>query len=216
MARAMAWIPLVARTTFFAGLALGAWWLAHVAFGVAGVPAPLAVAWVVLLVVTSAAVSYSPDAIRGTLPLLGGSATPTIRREGNGFVWQPANAPVPYVYGGIGIHHAWLDADAGKRVVARVELEIPDSVPPAVLRSATRDGLRGATRALPGRGKVRARGALEDVPGPTSLVRIHLDVRGPGADREWARAAAHGFGEAFARALGKSGYGARPTLEGPR
>lgn len=209
-------IQWFAKVVFLGTPPVVAWWAASMLGWLPEAPSALYVAWGGLIVLALVALRFSPGAIRATLPLLGGSPKPTPIPPGGSFEWQPANAPVPYVYGGIGVRHAWLEVERGRHIVAQVDLEIPDGVPDALLRSATKRGLRAATHGLPGRGKVRARGALEDLPGPTSRVRIHLDIHGFGADREWAQGAAHGFGEAFAGLLAKSGYAAHVAREAPR
>lgn len=212
----MDWIQRAARFAFYASLPFAAWWVAARLGWLPDLPTWLVTGVLLALALSFAALRFSPGAIRATLPLLGRSSKPTPIPPGGSFEWQPANAPTPYVYGGIGIRHAWLEPEAGRHVVARVDLDIPDAVPEALLKSATRQGLRAATRAIPGRGRIRARGALEDLPGPESRVRIHLDVEGPGASREWARAAANGFGEGFARSLAKSGYASSVAHEARR
>lgn len=85
-----------------------------------------------------------------------------------------------------------VDADAGQRL----------------LTDATEKGLAAATKALPGRGRVRAQGSLGNVK-EGKRVRVDLDVRGEGANQEWALAAEAAFAEAFLARIEAKGHSAR-------
>lgn len=120
---------------------------------------------------------------------------------GGGFEWEPRGAHRIQVRHGI--VHNWWDVTHAPRVGASLAFDIADEVPRGALHAATKKGLAAAKRALPGRGKVRAKAAGRDEPGPTSLVRVRLEVQGHGADEGWARAASEAFAAAFLRALGR-------------
>lgn len=120
------------------------------------------------------------------------------------FEWHPRGEP--RIAARHGLVHRWWDAERGPRYDAQLAFDIPDDVPPDTLAKATKRGLAAASRALPGRGKVRAKAAARDEPGPTSLVRVRLHVQGIGADPTWAREAAEAFAKAFLAALKRAGY----------
>lgn len=102
--------------------------------------------------------------------------------------------------------HRWWDAERGARYDAALAFDIPDDVPPDALVRATKKALAAATDALPGRGKVRAKAATRDEPGPRSLVRVRLAVQSVTATPEWSRIAAEEFARAFLTALKRAGH----------
>lgn len=125
---------------------------------------------------------------------------------GGSFEWHPRGEPRIGVRHGL--VHSWWDAERGPRAFASVGFEVPDAVPAPLLRAATAAGLTAARRALPGRGKVRAKAAARDKEGPMGIVRVRLEVRGVGADAAWARAAAEGFARAFLAHLARREHAA--------
>lgn len=122
-----------------------------------------------------------------------------------GFEWHPAGQPMPPGRTGAGLRHTWWDAERGGRAFALLEFGLPDGTPADLVDEAVVKALRKATSALPARGKARVRAALEDVPGPTSVVRVRLEAQGLGATPEWARLAADAFAREFARRLARRG-----------
>lgn len=122
---------------------------------------------------------------------------------GGEFTWEPRGTPRMGVRHGI--VHRWWDVTHAPRVGVALAFEIPDELPRDLLLAATKRGLAAARRALPGRGKVRAKAAGRDEPGPTSFVRVRLEVQGHGADEDWARASAEAFARAFLRAVARHG-----------
>lgn len=126
-----------------------------------------------------------------------------VRRDGS-FEWTPpATSQLGVRHG---LVHRWWNAERGAKFSARLAFEVPDDVPPRTLEKATQRALDAATRALPGRGKVRATGAARDEPGPASLVSVTLFVQGIGATPEWAERASQAFGGAFLRELARKGH----------
>lgn len=120
------------------------------------------------------------------------------------FEWHPRGEPRTGIRHGL--VHRWWDAERGARYDAHLAFDVPDDVAPDLLAKATKRALKAATRALPGRGKVRAKAAARDEPGPTSLVRVRLHVQGIGAERGWAREAAEAFAKSFLAALKRAGH----------
>lgn len=126
-----------------------------------------------------------------------------VRADGS-FDWRPpATSQIGVRHG---LVHRWWDAERGAKFSASIQFDIPDEVAPDVLARATTRSLKAATRALPARGKVRAKGAHRDEAGPTALVSVTLYVQGVGATPEWARLAAEEFARAFLRTLKSDGF----------
>jgi hypothetical protein len=122
------------------------------------------------------------------------------------FEWEPVNEPGRMR---AGLQHRRLFYDVPEsKVTQQVSFEVGDSAQPRIDRAVKR-GLRAATRALPGSGKVRARGWERDRPGPTTFVRVRLEIQGPGADRAWMGAARDAFAAAFVDDLRAKGHEAR-------
>lgn len=120
------------------------------------------------------------------------------------FEWHPSGAPRMGTRHGL--VHRWWDAEHGPRYDAQLAFDIPDDVPPDALAKATKRALAAATRALPARGKARAKAATRDEPGPKSLVRVRLHIQGIGAEPSWAHDAAEAFAKAFLATLKRAGY----------
>lgn len=198
------WETAVKATVALAGVA--AVWGAAALLGL--LPGPGRYTWLLLApfaLVLSYAL-FAPATTRANAPAydeefpVAGDA----RVTRDGFEWHPVGEPR------IGVRHAlvhlWWDPSRWPRVDVRLAFDVPDAVDPTSLERATRRGLRAATRALPGRGKVHARAAHRDDPGPTSLVRVRLAVRGMRVDPAWGRHAAEAFARAFSRELEKKGH----------
>ena len=184
-------------------LALAAGVLAIAAVLLRGVAGMLAAAAVVALLVGGRVAGWT---LRGwTWRRLPPDAPPGAGRlrlrAGGSFTWEPPAAPPRFPTGGDLVRHRWWDADAAPRHHAVVEVEVPDAAVGRPLARATRRALRSASRALPGRGRVRASATVRDKAGPTSLVRARIEVRGVGADGAWAQAAARAFAERLRREL---------------
>ncbi len=99
------------------------------------------------------------------------------------------------------VRAAWWEPEPSA-ALADLAWKVDPDPPEALLRRATRKGLRAARRALPGRGEVRVTGDLRRRPGP-DLVRVRLVVRGQAdAVKPWARAAEGAFARTFEKSVG--------------
>jgi hypothetical protein len=87
--------------------------------------------------------------------------------------------------------------------------DIPEGVPRKVLAKATEDGLEAATDALPGRGSVRAEGALGSATSGRRRVRVELTVSGATAEATWGPLAEEAFAAAFLDVMSRKGHDAR-------
>lgn len=116
--------------------------------------------------------------------------------------WEPPASPPRYPTAGDLVRHRWWDPDGAPRHYAHVAIEVPDAAVGRPLHRATRRALRAASRALPGRGRVRASAAVKDKEGPASLVRVRIEVQGVGAQPQWAEAAARAFAESLREEVG--------------
>lgn len=92
-----------------------------------------------------------------------------------------------------------------QKIVAVATLLIDADVPHKLLTDATERGLDAAKEALPGRGAVRAEGALQNLR-DRKRVKVTLTIRGVGANGAWAAAAERAFAEAFLARLAKKGH----------
>jgi hypothetical protein len=208
MVGAMRLWPDGAARAALAVIALGALWAALAGRG--GIP-PARIA-PALLVVAGASLlcwtRFSRVHWRRIGPALDPNA-PSGREKpspSGAFTWTPVGQPVPYEGYATRLPHRWWDAERGPSVQTSVAFDVPDAVTARELHVATRTALRAATAALPGRGKVRASAAVRDVAGPTSLVRVRLQVRGVGATDAWAREASEAFARGFLLALDARGH----------
>lgn len=89
-----------------------------------------------------------------------------------------------------------------------VGLRVPADAPHKLLTKATEDGLEDATGALPGKGSVRAEGALGSAQGATRRVRVSLTVSGAAAEPSWSGLAADAFAARFVATLASKGLAA--------
>lgn len=128
------------------------------------------------------------------------AAGPTIARRGDGsFDWYPAGQePGTRPIGGVPrFRYDWEDADEGGLVAARFRFDVPDRTPQRAIDRALRSGLRLAAWRSPGRAKVRAKGAIVDVPGPDTRISVRLEIRGFGITQEKGEVVAEAFARGF-------------------
>lgn len=110
-----------------------------------------------------------------------------------------------------GISSAQMDAAAVRAVwwepepasaVADLRWRVNPDPSERALKVATRAALRAATRAVPGRGGVRATGGLRRVPGP-DVVTVRLVVRCHTSADGWVRGVEEAFAREFERRLAR-------------
>lgn len=90
---------------------------------------------------------------------------------------------------------------AQRRVIRVISLDVPDGLAVKRVEKAVARATNAATRALPGRGKVSARAAERDTPGPTSTLTVRLTIQGIGADESWGARAEAAFRDALMKRL---------------